>query len=294
MTCAIGNNFRIKSSDEGKTDILANTINIDICRASAILDRLHNEFTEQYVATRTTGKTIIDATHKHNPTFFLRNQPKLSNFNDETPDATSPNRFHNYFLNLTDKSELYRGAVSAIMKGRYDVDENTYMTNPPSIRDLTNFESNPDNFKGIYGLMQMNEILETKIAKIVNGLRGSVTSNVISDSRHYEKRQNIKSTLKEIAYRENQIYREKFLNIILMIIGIFLVSTQLVQNYFSFGGGGISGYGLGGTGGQLSTRFGFGSGGIFSRFGGIGLGSSGRSRVGNLFTSNPYSLSKRE
>jgi hypothetical protein len=44
----------------------------------------------------------------------------------------------------------------------------------------------------------------------------------------------------------------------------------------------------------LSNRFGSGSGGLFSRFGGLGLGSSGRSRVGNLFTSSPYSLSKRE
>ena len=108
--------------------------------------------------------------------------------------------------------------------------------------------------------------------------------------KHYEKRQNIKSTLKEIARRENEIYREKFLNIILMIVGIFLVSTQLVQKYFSFGGGsdGI------GSGSSLFSGVGFGTsgGGIFSRFGGLGLGSSGRSRVGGLFTNSPYSLSQ--
>jgi hypothetical protein len=135
----------------------------------------------------------------------------------------------------------------------------------------------------------VNELLEKKIADTVNNLRGNPTSDVLSDSKHYEKRKNIKSTLEEIARRENEIYREKFLNIILMIVGIFLVSTQLVQKYFSFGGGGI------GSGSGLFSGVGFGTsgGGIFSRFGGLGLGSSGRSRLGGLFTSSPYSLSQR-
>jgi hypothetical protein len=118
----------------------------------------------------------------------------------------------------------------------------------------------------------------------------------LNSSVDYEKRRGIKMTIEEIAHRENQIYREKFLNIILILVGLFLVSTQLVGKYFSFGGGGGGGgggFGFGGFGGWLSTRFGTGSGGIFSRFGGLGLGSSGRSRVGNLFTSSPYSLSRR-
>jgi hypothetical protein len=147
--------------------------------------------------------------------------------------------------------------------------------------------------------VRVNEILEKKIADTVNKLRGSDTSSVMDDARHYEKRQEIKKTFEEIANQENRIYREKFLNIVLVVIGIFILTSQLMKDYFSFSGGGgggfgSSGSGFGGIGGWLSTRFGSGSGGVFSRFGGLGLGSSGRSRVGNLFTSSPYALSKRE
>ena len=119
-----------------------------------------------------------------------------------------------------------------------------------------------------------------------------MSTNTISDTDRYEMRNGIKTTFEEIAHRENQIYREKFLNIILIIVGIFLVSTQLVQKYFSFGGGG-GGFGFGG--GSLFSGFGLGTNsGLFSRFGGLGLGRSGRSRIGSsLFTNNPYSLSNR-
>jgi hypothetical protein len=81
-----------------------------------------------------------------------------------------------------------------------------------------------------------------------------------------------------------------------MLAGIFLVSTQLVKKYFSFGdgggGGGGGGFGFGSS--NLFTGFGVGSGsGLFSRFGGLGLGRSGRSRITSMFSSNPYSLSNR-
>ena len=292
MTCANGDKFRIKSGPaDGTTEITANASNIDICTATKILDRLHKEFTEQYVDTATTGKTKIASTHKNNPTFFLRNQPTLAGFNGETAADGTKNRFHTIFTIYDERDEQYRGAVSAIMKGDYDDNSaTTYDKNPQSIRGLTDFSTSPNNFKGIYGLVQVNELLEKKIADVVNKLRGEPTSDVLSDSKHYEKRQNIKYTLEEIAHRENEIYREKFLNIILMVVGIFLVSTQLVQKYFSFGGGsgGI------GSGSSLFSGVGFGTsgGGIFSRFGGLGLGSSGRSRVGGLFTNSPYSLSQ--
>ena len=48
-------------------------------------------------------------------------------------------------------------------------------------------------------------------------------------------------------------------------------------------------------GGSLFSGVGIGTGsGLFSRFGGLGLGRSGRSRIGSsLFTNNPYSLSNR-
>jgi hypothetical protein len=199
----------------------------------------------------------------------------------------------------------YRQAVSAILKGNTtsDISPTTYVNNPQGIRDASDF-SNPDVFKGLYGLHRVNEILEDKIAGKVNSLQGQPSYNVLSNSLHYEKRKNIKTTLEEIAYRENQIYREKFLKIVLLVVGIFIVSSQLMKDYFSFSGGGgggggggsfgSSGSGFGGIGGWLSTRFGSGSGGIFSRFGGLGLGSSGRSRIGNLFTSSPYATSQRE
>ena len=280
MACSNGEKFRLKTGpNSGIDEITANVYNIDICTATKILERLHKEFTEK-------GTTI--ANNVNNPTYYLRNQ------------STNVNRFYDIFTSQTESDPEYRTAVSAILKGDIsDIAPATYMNNPQS---ATNF-SNPSVFKGLYGLVRVNELLEDKIADRVNNLQGDVSSNVLSDSLHYEKRKNIKTTLEEIAYRENQIYREKFLNIVLLVVGIFIISSQLMKDYLSFSGGGgsdgggsfgSSGSGFGGIGGWLSTRFGSGSGGIFSRFGGLGLGSSGRSRIGNLFTSSPYATSQRE
>jgi hypothetical protein len=300
MACTNNSKFRIQTSpNDGKDNITAtNASKIDVCTATKIVDRLHKEFTEKYVTAAATGKTVISNTQKNNPTFFFRKQPKLSGFNGEaTADGTEVDRFYSLFTTKDNADPIYRGAVSAIMKGEYDENELTYLKYPESIRTQTNFE-NPNNFKGVYGLVRVNEILEKKIADTVNKLRGSDTSSVMDDAKHYEKRQEIKKTFEEIANQENRIYREKFLSIILVVVGIFIVSSQLMKDYFSFSGGGSgigsSGSGFGGVGGWLSTRFGSGSGGIFSRFGGIGLGNSGRSRVGNLFTSSPYTTSQRE
>jgi len=300
MACQNNSKFRLQTGpNDGKDSITAtnNARKKDVCTATKIVDRLHKEFTEQYVTSAETGRTVISDTQKNNPTFFLRKQPNL---NDEgNPDGTNVDRFYSIFTTKDASNPVYRGAVSAIMKGEYDENETTYLKMPENIQSQTNF-SNPDNFKGVYGLVKVNEILEKKIADTVNELRGSDTSSVLDDPKQYEKQQEIKKTFEEIANQENRIYREKFLNIVLVIIGIFLISSQLVKDYFSFSGGGgggglgTSSSGFGGVGGWLSTRFGSGSGGVFSRFGGLGLGSSGRSRVGNLFTSSPYSLSKRE
>jgi hypothetical protein len=298
MACQSNSKFRIQTGpNDGKDNITANNASkIDVCTATKIVDRLHKEFTEKYVTTTTTGKTVISSTERNNPTFFLRRQPKLNGFNGEgSADGTDVDRFYNIFTSRDENDPVYRGAVSAIMKGEYDENAGTYLNYPESIRTQTDF-SNPNNFKGVYGLVRVNEILEKKIADTVNKLRGSDnTSSILDDAKHYEKRQEIKKTFEEIADQENRIYREKFLNIIFVLVGIFILSTQLAKDYFSFSGGaGSSGSGFGGVGGWLSTRFGSGSGGAFSRFGGLGLGSSGRSRVGNLFTSSPYTLSKRE
>lgn len=285
MTCQVDSTFRLKTgpnlgNDEIKiTDANKSSIN-DVCTATKIVDRLHKEFTE---------KATNDAS---NPTYYLRNQ---------TVGGAPVNRFYDIFVDKTEIHEEYRKAVSAILKGDASNSASNltnYMNNPDNIRNATDF-SNPSVFKGIYGLVRVNEILEENIAKTVNNLKSGVSSKVSGDSLHYEKRKNIKTTLEEVANRENELYRERFLNIVMLVIGVFLISSQLMKDYFSFSGGGSSatgssGSGFGGIGGWLSTRFGSGSGGIFSRFGGLGLGSTGRSRVGNLFTNSPYTTMKRE
>ena len=161
--------------------------------------------------------------------------------------------------------------ISAIMKGEME-NTNNYESNPDSIRALVDFNS-PDTFKGIYGLNRVIEILEQKIndilVKLSPSASSSSSSSVLSTDSitKFGQRKDIKNTLEEVAYRENQIYREKFLNIILIVVGIFVVGSQLVQSYFSGGEGGSLGGGGGGGGAGLGGLFGFGfggSGGLFS------------------------------
>lgn len=276
MTCTSGTTkFRLEAN--GETEITADAGNLDICNATKILERLHTDFTEKY----TTNNV---ASNNTKPSFYLRNQEHTS--------GQQTNKFYTIFTTKTDADDDYRKAVSVIMKGSVDVGSDTYITIPSSISGLQNFDTTSNaSFNGIYGLMRVNELLEQKIAKKVGELRGTFdNAKTFADASKYEQRQNIKTTYEEIARRENQIYREKFLNLILIVVGIFIVSTQLVQKYFSFGGGGGGGGG-GGTG--FFTGFGTSGSGLFSRFGGLGLGSSGRSRIGQLFSNNPYSLSQR-
>lgn len=276
MTCTTGttgtNATKFRLEANGETEITADAGNLDICNATKILERLHTDFTEKY--------TTNVASNNTKPSFYLRNQLHQP--------GTQTNKFYTIFTTKTDADDDYRQAVSVIMKGSVDVGSDTYITIPPSISGLQNFTHDAS---GIYGLMRVNELLEQKIAQKVNALRGTFdNAKTFADASKYEQRQNIKTTYEEIARRENQIYREKFLNLILIVVGIFIVSTQLVQKYFSFGGGGGGGGG-GGTG--FFTGFGTSGSGLFSRFGGLGLGSSGRSRIGQLFSNNPYSLSQR-
>jgi len=286
MSCDASTKFRL---DPTGTEITVGTSFVNLCKATKIVEQLHKDFTEKYVA----GATV--ETIKNNPSFHLRNQPTTLLMTGETGTAPT-NRFYTVFTSTKEGDPSYNGVVSAILKGKYD-ESAQYKDYPNDISKLTNFDS-PTTFKGIYGLHKVTELLEVEIQKKIELIRvPSGTDNVnILDFNNYQKRQGIKTTIEEIAHRENQIYREKFLNIILILVGIFIVSTQLVNKYFSFGdggGGGGGGFGFGGFGGWLSTRFGSGGSGLFSRFGGIGLGSSGRSRIGNLFNSSPYSVSRR-
>ena len=270
----------------GTTKQTASDSTINVCTATKILDRLHLEFTEQYVATATDVNK--------NPTFYLRKQPKIANFQGEGTSPTGDiNRLNKYLQSSGSDDQSYRSAVHAILNGVFtsSIDSNTYLNELTPTGDFT---TNANNFKGIYGLKKINEVLETKIAEKVKSLSTTIAgSKLITEAQHYDTRQGIKTTLEEIARRENEIYREKFLHIMLVVVGIFLVSSQLVRKYFSFGGGGTSG-GFGFGSGNLFTGFGLGSGsGLFSRFGGLGLGRSGRSRITSMFSNNPYSLSNR-
>jgi hypothetical protein len=290
-----GDKFTYYLEAGGTKPLIANDITLNVCTATKILERLHGEFTEQYVGTAATGRTLNSTSVNMNPTFYLRKQPKLNGFQGEDATAGDIYRLYKYLTTTGANDQTYRSAVHAIMNGVYNatIDNSTYLNElTTSTRDL----ANPNNFKGIYGLIKLNEVLEQKITEKVNSMPvKSGGSTLLSEAQNYEARQGIKNTLEEIARRENEIYREKFFNIILMLVGIFLVSTQLVQKYFSSGGGSGGGggvFGLGSSG--LFTGFGFGSGsGLFSRFGGIGLGRSGRSRLTSMFSNNPYSLSTR-
>lgn len=300
MACISGvDKFRIQS--EG-TELTARPSTINVCTATKILDRLHREFTEKYIAKPPPsspstpiplGKTVIADVHRSNPTFYLRNQPKLPSFFAESNDGQEINRFNSMLTAdppKTQDDQVYRTTVHGIMNGTYKEDAKSDNT-PPNPQNNLN---DPDSFKGLYGLMNLNNVIETHIDKVINGMTGSEkTAQEFSDiSNKYKVRREIQTTLDAIASRENEIYREKFLNLFLIIVGIFLIGTQLVNKYFSFGS---IGTGSGGSlSGNLFTGFGLGSSsGIFSRFGGLGLGSSGRSRVTGMFSNNPYSLSTR-
>ena len=304
--CSTGSTFTIQKGTIRTTD---NPDLVMICQANSILDKLHNDFTEEYSPSPDTpiqaGRpTRIGSADKGNPTFWLREQPLLTSFTFGNGDytestGTSLKRFNRIFeAGKTEQDQSYRTLIYAIMTGVYNPDIliADYLNRPTGSRSSPPTAlTDPTAFKGIYGLRDLNKILEEKIKEKVSGITEDVVEDAQLDKAYkYQKRKGIKTTIEEIAYQENKTYREKFLNILLLIVGVFLITTQLTQNYFSFSEGSSSISGLGNIGGWLSSRIGFGSGGLFSRFGGVGLGSSGRSRFGNLFTGNPYSLSKRE
>jgi len=296
MACNVGDKFRIQSS--GDKEIKTSSDQKNICTITKILERLHREFTEKYASKTGNipfGKTAIADSHRANPTFYLRKQHKLSSFFDEQEDGQEINRFNSMLSEekpKTKEDQVYRTTIYSIMNGIYDKSISLDNYDKP----LENPSNTPDSFKGLYGLINLNNLIENEIDKsIVSAPNMESNAQETSDmAKQYDQRRGIQTTLETIASRENEIYREKFLNLFLIIVGIFLIGTQLVSKYFSFGsGGGASGSG-GGLFGNLFTGYGVGaSSGIFSRFGGLGLGSSGRSRITGMFSNNPYSLSTK-
>lgn len=301
MTCSASESYNIDGKNysvPGASTDNMYTPSLDVCAVNKLLARLHADFTGKYTGGSSSSpcsgnECVGNNNNDQNPSYYLRNQPTSNT------DETEVNRFYENSTNSSSNSgaykgrEYYRKMVSVIMKGdnTNNFAESDYDKAPDSITELTDFSS-PDRFKGIYGMNRVIDILEKKINIVLVGLTPSESSGSSSgdDVKKFGERKEIKNTLEEIAYRENQIYREKFLNVCLVVVGIFLVGSQLAQKYFSGGGG------AGGGGAGLGGLFGFGvggSGGLFSRFGGLGLGSSGRGRIGNLFTKSSYSLEQK-
>ena len=262
---------------------------LDACQATQVLEKLHKQFTDQYT---TSGVLNVDLiANKNTPSYYLRNQPT------STSNATSINRFHNISTGVSGFTgdDVYRKMVSAILNG-LDISSSTYnsISNDNSWVGDSKFDS---SFNGIFGIKKVISMLEYRTNAIISSLNKSNPSSSSEDAiSRFNQRKEIKNTLEEVSYRENEIYREKVLYIILIIVGIIMVGSQLAQNYFSGVGGVGSSGGSGGAG--LGGLLGFGlgsSGGLFSRFGGLGLGSSGRSHfdIGNLFKNSSYTLQQR-
>lgn len=262
---------------------------LDACQATQVLEKLHKQFTDQYT---TSGVLNVDLiANKTTPSYYLRNQPTSAS------NATSINRFHNISTGVSGFTgdDVYRKMVSAILNG-LDISSPTY--NSISNDNIWNGDSKFDSsFNGIFGIKKAISMLEYRTNAIISSLKGNNPSSSSEDAiSRFNQRKEIKNTLEEVSYRENEIYREKVLYIILIIVGIIMVGSQLAQNYFSGVGGVGSSGGSGGAG--LGGLLGFGvgsSGGLFSRFGGLGLGSSGRSHfdIGNLFKNSSYTLQQR-
>ena len=249
-------NCNIRSKD-GVTDT-------DICNAEAVLKKLYIDFTVPLDSTTFTTPIVTTfTTSTANPATFLK---ILTSGGDvfKTVD-TLPITGDNTKIKNQMKNMLLNNTVT-------DSSIDVYPASPQ-----TDFKTQA-NFKGIYGLINAVNLLKSKInteiiSKISSGTGNSINISDGAAERleyidtFYEKK-NTKDTLEEISFRENEIYREKFLNIILILVGIFIVGTQLRQRYFS----------------NVNVF-----GGLFSGFG-SGLGSS---NIGSLFSSSAYTLKSR-
>jgi len=250
---------------------VAGTHDQDVCKANACLESLYDRITKK-------TSTITY------PAYYLRT--------DGGSSGSTTNQFLKADIAAATPAATTEALNAPKIAKNVILDEN----NSALIATLTskpvNFDTSND-FKGFYGLKELNTILKTKISnKLEYNIQNDLNTPSISDENQkrleiinsfYEKK-DTKDTLEEIAYRETQIYREKFVYIILLVIGIFIIGTQLRQRWFSdmFSGSGTGLFGAGGL---------FGLGGLFS-----GSGSSfGSSRIGQWFSSfrNPYSLQTR-
>ena len=248
------------------------TEKVYICKAANVLQKLYEDFTADQtvnISAPLAATSIVSASITK-PGSCLRILPPTSNIRDlffaiDKLDANTANI-----------------PIKTQMKNILLQENNSQANlNPPPLPS-DGFDT-ATNFKGIYGLINAVNLLKSKInTSIVQKSQSSGGQGIsLTDETNqrldyittfYEKKQS-KDTLEEISYRENQIYREKFLYIILLFIGLFMVGSQLRERYFS----------------NVSFS---GSDGLFSGFGGLGRTFSSPS-IGNLFSSSAYSLKTR-
>ena len=256
------------------TFVAADTDKVYLCKATNVLQDLYTGFTADPTANIVSPPlTTASITASFTPGSCLRILPSTSSVRDlfyEVDNLVSTTKGDaNSQIKLQMKNMLLQGGIA------------TTLSPPPAIP--TDF-STVGNFKGIYGLVNAVNLLKSKvntsiIQKSASGGGSNSGINIDDETSQrlnyittfYEKKQ-MKDTLEAISYRENQIYREKFLYIILMIIGVFVMGMQLKQRYFS------------------DVSFG-GFGGLFSGFG-SSVGS-GPSTIGSFFSSSAYSLKSR-
>jgi hypothetical protein len=263
--------------------------NIVVCSAEKVLNGLYNSFT-----TATAGTPAIPAIPAKDATAGTPEIPEIP----ATPgyylkiNGTTPtDQFYINDVASTPNAKVILKQI--LLKGeKSDINIPPVETAFPVTYDST-------KFKGIYGLINAVNILKSEVNKKA-GTAATANSDTtgfnmnVDDvtaarleivSSFYDKKDS-KDTLEEIAYRENQIYREKFLKIILMIVGIFLVGTQLRSKYFSDAGiGGITSL-FSGLFSRFGSGFGFRSGSLFGT-------QFGRSRIGSMFNNSSYSLKTR-
>jgi hypothetical protein len=244
-----------------------------ICKSANILQKLYEDFTADQtvnISAPLSGTSIATAVVTK-PGSCLRILPTTSNIRDlffaiDKLDASTTNI-----------------PIKTQMKNILLQENNSSQANLTPLPLPSDGFDTATNFKGIYGLINAVNLLKSKInTTIVQKSQSSGGEGIsLTDETNqrldyittfYEKKQS-KDTLEEISYRENQIYREKFLYIILLFIGLFMVGSQLRERYFS----------------NVSFS---GSDGLFSGFGGFGRTFSGPS-IGNLFSSSAYSLKTR-
>jgi hypothetical protein len=238
-------------SKDGETDDV-------ICKPEAVLKKLYIDFTDTPAANIAISDQSV--TNVSKPRDILRiSSGKIQDIFKEIDKPTSSVAIKNQMKNILLQ------------------ESNTTTSIVAEPTPQTSFTT-PSDFKGIYGLINAVNILKSQIngviiSKISSGNGNSINIGDVDAERleyintFYEKK-NTKDTLEEISSRENEIYREKFLNIILILVGIFIIGTQLRQRYFS----------------NVSVF-----GGLFSGFG-SGLGST---NIGSLFSSSAYTLKSR-